>query len=346
MLALLNERLFDNGAARVRVPLRTAVAASNEGPESDDLDALFDRFLLRKVVAPLSDEGVLTMLLGQGTSEASLDGALAAELGAALDAVRAAAPRVVLSRHSALLLRDARSFVRESGGGLSDRRLLRSAELLRASAAAHGRASVTVVDAAAVLPHVLWASPDDAPALAAWLEDELLPEGGAAQLTFLLASIRARAVGASGAGCDETLREDARSLAAAALEAAAEMVGHACAIDGARGHLFLPPQQAAGLRQRLLPEARARAQALRRIARDAAEAQLAIESAAPGALEALGARLERGADGEEEDDDESGGSSSADGFSTEELAWGRKEAKARLAPEAFREWRKVVKKSK
>ena len=34
LLTLLNERLFDNGASRARVPLLSAVAASNEGPES------------------------------------------------------------------------------------------------------------------------------------------------------------------------------------------------------------------------------------------------------------------------------------------------------------------------
>ena len=46
------------------MPLRSAVAASNEGPESEELDALYDRFLLRKVVRPVSDDGVLALLLG------------------------------------------------------------------------------------------------------------------------------------------------------------------------------------------------------------------------------------------------------------------------------------------
>lgn len=41
------------------MPLRTAVAASNEGPETEELDALFDRFLLRKAVQPISDDGLL-----------------------------------------------------------------------------------------------------------------------------------------------------------------------------------------------------------------------------------------------------------------------------------------------
>ncbi len=48
LLTLLNERAFDNGAGRVRVPLLCLVGASNELPESEELDALYDRFLLRR----------------------------------------------------------------------------------------------------------------------------------------------------------------------------------------------------------------------------------------------------------------------------------------------------------
>ena len=38
-------------------PLLSAVAASNEGPESEELAALYDRFLLRRVVT----ESVMTL---------------------------------------------------------------------------------------------------------------------------------------------------------------------------------------------------------------------------------------------------------------------------------------------
>jgi hypothetical protein len=40
--------MFDNGSERVRVPLLSLVAASNELPESEELDALYDRFLIRQ----------------------------------------------------------------------------------------------------------------------------------------------------------------------------------------------------------------------------------------------------------------------------------------------------------
>jgi hypothetical protein len=62
LLTILNERLFDNGNARVPVPLLCLVGASNELPDSEELDALYDRFLLRCAVAQVSDAGVDTLL--------------------------------------------------------------------------------------------------------------------------------------------------------------------------------------------------------------------------------------------------------------------------------------------
>lgn len=52
LLTLLNERAFDDGAFRLPAPLLCAVGASNELPESEELEALYDRFLLRRQVSP------------------------------------------------------------------------------------------------------------------------------------------------------------------------------------------------------------------------------------------------------------------------------------------------------
>eukprot|EP00913_Durusdinium_trenchii_P015737 g14789.t1 len=52
LLVILNERRFDNGEQSLKVPLWCAVAASNELPDSDELDALYDRFLLRRHAEP------------------------------------------------------------------------------------------------------------------------------------------------------------------------------------------------------------------------------------------------------------------------------------------------------
>ena len=63
MLKILNERIFDPGdGSKIQVPLKLFVGASNQWPQEQEqgkeLNALFDRFLLRKRVKPiLSREG-------------------------------------------------------------------------------------------------------------------------------------------------------------------------------------------------------------------------------------------------------------------------------------------------
>src|SRR5512136_1263453 len=55
LLTLINERRFHNGRDVIEVPLITLVGASNELPEDDELQALYDRFLLRFVVDYIAD---------------------------------------------------------------------------------------------------------------------------------------------------------------------------------------------------------------------------------------------------------------------------------------------------
>jgi MoxR-like ATPase len=69
LLTILNERLFDNGNERIDVPLLCMVGASNELPESEELDALYDRFLLRSSVEQVSSAG-LSKLLSLGGAAA------------------------------------------------------------------------------------------------------------------------------------------------------------------------------------------------------------------------------------------------------------------------------------
>jgi MoxR-like ATPase len=58
LLGILNEGVY----AGKQCPIRCVIGASNELPESEELDALYDRFLIRKEVLPVSDEGLVTLL--------------------------------------------------------------------------------------------------------------------------------------------------------------------------------------------------------------------------------------------------------------------------------------------
>ncbi|WP_374256662.1 AAA family ATPase [Aquabacterium sp.] len=55
LLTLINERLFRNGGKVEKAPLKALIAASNETPDANQgLDALYDRFIVRLVVPPIS----------------------------------------------------------------------------------------------------------------------------------------------------------------------------------------------------------------------------------------------------------------------------------------------------
>ena len=104
LLTLLNEREFDNGSGRVRVPLLSVVGASNEVPADEALRAFFDRFLVRLPVAPVSEERFEALLrLDERDSQARSLLRPAPEPGleaAEREAVRQAATRVELGEEA------------------------------------------------------------------------------------------------------------------------------------------------------------------------------------------------------------------------------------------------------
>src|SRR5512139_108936 len=95
LLTLLNEREFDNGSGRLRTPLVSVVAASNEVPVDDALHAFYDRFLVRVPVAPVGDARFAALLTLPPASTASA-AAVQPLLPAEREAVAAAAAGVAL----------------------------------------------------------------------------------------------------------------------------------------------------------------------------------------------------------------------------------------------------------
>jgi MoxR-like ATPase len=74
LLTVLNERLFRNGDHDIKLPLKTIISASNELPaEGEGLEALWDRFLVRYVVTPISGRGAFLKLLKEKGEECSID---------------------------------------------------------------------------------------------------------------------------------------------------------------------------------------------------------------------------------------------------------------------------------
>lgn len=56
LLTLMNERVIYDGYREIQVPLWTLISASNAVPEESEYRALYDRFLLRHFVKPISED--------------------------------------------------------------------------------------------------------------------------------------------------------------------------------------------------------------------------------------------------------------------------------------------------
>jgi MoxR-like ATPase len=156
LLTILNERIFHNGSEAQKVPLQSLIAASNEllgGQE--ELDALYDRFLIRSFVDYVSQDNLPRLFEKTGempqadrltdpdmesirNAAASVD--IPPEIGEAI--------RSIWVRHREMFREDRRE-------SLSDRRLKKVIGLLCVSAATNGRSEADLSDVF-LLKDCLW----------------------------------------------------------------------------------------------------------------------------------------------------------------------------------------------
>ncbi len=155
ILTLMNERRFHNGREAADVPLITLFGASNELPEEDELQALYDRFLLRFVVGYIADEfRFLRMLQGRPA------GARSSLTLSELRGLQEGARRVAVPQHVFRSLADIRRELGRKQIIASDRRYHQTVGLLQAHAFLDDRDAVNEADLF-FLEHVLWHDPNE-----------------------------------------------------------------------------------------------------------------------------------------------------------------------------------------
>lgn len=157
LLTLVNERSFDNGGQRVKVPLEILVGASNEMPQDESLGALWDRFLLRLWVSPVRNRDALRGLLRQ-RSEPSVTATLSRT---DLETLRAAADSAVIPDDVLDVILDLRdALAQEHGITASDRRWRKAIKLVAAHAVLSGRVVADRADVM-ILADSLWRNPEE-----------------------------------------------------------------------------------------------------------------------------------------------------------------------------------------
>lgn len=176
LLTALNERIFRNGNHDIHLPLKTIIAASNELPaEGEGLEALWDRFLVRYIVQPISNREAFMNLLTQKGDECVIDDELRFS-ETEYKEIRRAACDIVLPDMVCSILCDIREILcdesktqedmpgAESVPYVSDRRWRKIVGLLRTSALLNGRQKVDASDCM-LLEHLLWDTDEQIPSV-------------------------------------------------------------------------------------------------------------------------------------------------------------------------------------
>ena len=167
LLTLLNERAFDNGTQRIHTPLVCVIAASNELPDEEELEALYDRFLLRHQVSPVSQAGFRRLLALETQSGKDIDPSDRIDPGL-LSAIRQNAADLPLTEDTLLLLEDLREALLREDIRVSDRRWRQALGLLRVAAWTDGATEVQPWQCR-LLEHCLWQTPEQQPRVRAIL---------------------------------------------------------------------------------------------------------------------------------------------------------------------------------
>lgn len=163
LLSVINERIFHNDGAPVRCPLVSCFGASNELPDGKELEALFDRFLLRFDVGYLLRGASMRAMLADDAPESRVTVHLS------MDDLRAAQAEVAAVKVTDATV-DALLAVREAckaeGVVASDRRWKQALLVARAFAWLSGQHETSPEDLA-FLSDSLWREPKERAKVAA-----------------------------------------------------------------------------------------------------------------------------------------------------------------------------------
>lgn len=163
LLSAINERVFHDGSGAIPIPLKTVLAASNELPEGAELGALWDRFLVRVWVKPVSTEsGFCDVVAGARTSANAAQKITAGEW----DAARAEVDAIGFPMAVAKSLFTLRAQLAKDGVEVSTRRWKKCTNVMRAAAWLDGCTEVSE-EHIECLASCLWNAPEQMPVVAA-----------------------------------------------------------------------------------------------------------------------------------------------------------------------------------
>ena len=160
LLAIINERIFHNDGQPMSCPLVTMFGASNELPDGKDLEALFDRFLLRFDVGYLLRPANLRIILAAPEPTAAQ-----AMKMSDLRRAQADVAKIAITDETIDALIEIRDACKGEGIIASDRRWKKALKIVQAVAWMSGEKKTSPEDLA-ILIDSLWREPKDRPKVA------------------------------------------------------------------------------------------------------------------------------------------------------------------------------------
>lgn len=155
LLTLCNEKTFKNGNKIINSPLKLLISASNEFPSEDSgLEPLYDRFLIRMNVNPVSKkESFVSLVTGKKHPEPNET--LQPISQEELESWRLKCDEIAVPKEITNFLYSLRLRLNENDIYISDRRWKKIVNLLRTSAFLNGRTKIGYSDLF-ILENVLW----------------------------------------------------------------------------------------------------------------------------------------------------------------------------------------------
>lgn len=159
LLTVINERVYFNGTEKIDTPLITLFGASNELPtDEDELEALYDRFLVRFVVGYIEEDFRFLKMIQSGDRKGNITTFSLKELSKMQQMV----DEVEIPQALFKILLRVRTELTTKGIVLSDRRYKSSVSLIKAKAFINRRATAGEEDIK-ILENVLWKDPSEIP---------------------------------------------------------------------------------------------------------------------------------------------------------------------------------------
>lgn len=154
-LSIMNERIFYNDVP-MDVPLATMFCASNELPQGEELEAMYDRIHFRHIVRPIQEPGnYIRMLKGQQLPPAVPVITWTEVLEAQKEVEAVTIPEDVYDAMNTL-----RNNLRTQGIEPTDRRFAECLKIIRGTAWLSDRTQADIDDMK-LLRHVLWTTPNE-----------------------------------------------------------------------------------------------------------------------------------------------------------------------------------------